>query len=87
MTQPHHVVAGFLKHDDKFLLCHRSATRSWYPLVWDLPGGHVSVEETPATALTRELQEELGIDVGPLPTEPTFSGATDEAAVSLWHIT
>jgi 8-oxo-dGTP pyrophosphatase MutT (NUDIX family) len=45
------------------LLCHRRADRTWYPDVWDLPGGHVGPEESPREALSRELREELGIDV------------------------
>ena len=46
------------------LLCHRSASRRWFPNVWDLPGGHVEAGETPRGALARELEEELSILIG-----------------------
>jgi len=57
----HCVVAGLLVEADKVLLCHRSASRRWFPNVWDLPGGHIESGETPTAALVRELREELGI--------------------------
>jgi len=34
------------------------------PDVWDLPGGHVESWETPIEALARELEEEVGIQIG-----------------------
>ena len=57
------VATAILRSGDKVLLCHRRADRTWYPDVWDLPGGHVGPEESPREALSRELMEELGIDV------------------------
>ena len=32
-----------------------------YPGMWDLPGGHVEPEETPFSAITREMNEEMGL--------------------------
>ena len=46
----------------RVLLGKRSRTRSYYPGVWDLFGGHVEPGERPETAMTRELSEELGIE-------------------------
>ena len=63
----HEVVAALLVRDGRVLLCHRSAGRSWYPDVWDLPGGHVEAGETPREALARELEEELSILAEPGP--------------------
>jgi mutator protein MutT len=57
------VATAILRSRDKVLLCHRRADRAWYPDVWDLPGGHIEPEESPREALSRELREELGIDV------------------------
>jgi 8-oxo-dGTP diphosphatase len=67
----HLVVAGILIRQGRVLLCHRSADRSWYPDVWDFPGGHVEEGETPHRALVRELREELGIEAE-APPDSTF---------------
>jgi 8-oxo-dGTP diphosphatase len=64
VTSAHHrVVAGALRKDGRVLLCHRSPSRTWYPNVWDLPGGHVEGSENEWDALVRELAEELGVHV------------------------
>ncbi len=44
------------------LLGLRGAGRQEFPGVWDIPGGHVEVGESPRRALVRELREELAID-------------------------
>lgn len=54
---------GVLSRNGRLLLCHRRADRLWYPDVWDFPGGHIEAGETPASALGRELVEELGVRV------------------------
>ena len=83
----HRVVAGILIRDGRVLLCHRSADRSWYPDVWDFPGGHIEAGETPALALVRELGEELGIAAEP-PSEPEFDRlVTSEFDCTLWIVT
>jgi 8-oxo-dGTP diphosphatase len=68
----HRVVAGLLVEGDRVFLCHRSSSRRWYPSVWDLPGGHIEVNEAPSAALVRELHEEIGIVI-PEPTDPVFA--------------
>lgn len=45
----------------RVLLGERSATRAYYPGVWDVPGGHCEPDEQPEQALVRELDEELGV--------------------------
>jgi 8-oxo-dGTP pyrophosphatase MutT (NUDIX family)/GNAT superfamily N-acetyltransferase len=57
-------VALFVR-DGKLLLGRRSPTKSFYPGVWDLIGGHALPEESPEEALRREVEEE----VGSIPTE------------------
>lgn len=42
------------------LVAQRSASMS-NPQAWEFPGGKVEAGESPADALTRELQEELGV--------------------------
>lgn len=57
----HEVVAALIVRSNKILLGHRSATRMFYPNVWDTFGGHVEPGEHHEQTLVRELQEELGM--------------------------
>jgi 8-oxo-dGTP diphosphatase len=57
------VVAAVLQRPDgRFLLAQRPTGKA-YAGYWEFPGGKVEDGETPAAALSRELHEELGIDV------------------------
>lgn len=56
------VVAGILARGDRYLAARRSASMSW-PGFWEFPGGKVEPGESLEEALTRELREELDIDV------------------------
>jgi len=53
--------AGLLYRDGRILLGKRVAARAFYPSVWDLPGGHCELGESPDQTLDRELQEEIGV--------------------------
>ena len=57
----HEVVAALIIQSQRVLLGLRSATRAFYPDVWDMFGGHVEPGEGHEQTLVRELQEELGI--------------------------
>ena len=57
----HEVVAALIVHENRILLGQRSATRAFYPNVWDMFGGHVEPGEDPSQTLVRELEEEIGI--------------------------
>ncbi len=46
------------RDDGRFLLCELTYKREW-----DLPGGVVDPEESPAHAVVRELREEIGLDL------------------------
>jgi 8-oxo-dGTP pyrophosphatase MutT (NUDIX family) len=48
-----------------FLLCRRPATMRRHAGQWALPGGRIDAEETPLDAALRELDEELGVRLGP----------------------
>ncbi len=55
------VVAGFLKKDGKILVGQRPENNSLAGQ-WEFPGGKIELGESPEQALTRELDEELGIE-------------------------
>jgi 8-oxo-dGTP pyrophosphatase MutT (NUDIX family) len=80
------IVAGVMIKDGRILLCHRSADRQWYPDVWDLPGGHVELGESPTEALRRELAEELGVSVHSL-SHPLGRLCTPEIEMDIWQVT
>jgi mutator protein MutT len=54
------VVAALIEENGRMLICQRSRTGS-FPLSWEFPGGKVESGESLPQALTRELQEELGV--------------------------
>ncbi len=54
------VVSAILESDGKLLVCQRRRSGA-FPLKWEFPGGKVNPGETPASALVRELREELAI--------------------------
>jgi 8-oxo-dGTP diphosphatase len=61
------VVAAVIEHDGLVLIGQRHASK-WHGLKWEFPGGKVEPGETPAAAVRRELEEELGIsaEIGPV---------------------
>jgi 8-oxo-dGTP diphosphatase len=59
------VAAGVLRDQrGRVLVSRRSADRHLAGL-WEFPGGKIEPEESPLEALKRELDEELGIRIGP----------------------
>lgn len=60
------VVAAVIERGGQVLICRRRADQA-HPLKWEFAGGKVEANETPAAALARELEEELGIraEIGP----------------------
>lgn len=61
-SAPGALAGGIVLAHDRVLLGFRHPDRASFPSVWDLPGGHVELGESPRQALHRELHEELGID-------------------------
>ena len=56
------VVAGIVQRGDSILICQRRRSDA-YGLQWEFPGGKVEAGEQMPTALRRELEEELAIQV------------------------
>ncbi|HEX9388138.1 MAG TPA: NUDIX domain-containing protein [Anaerolineales bacterium] len=77
----HEVVAALIIQSQRILLGQRSATREFYPDVWDVFGGHVEMGEQLHETLVRELQEELGIT----PTGWTYLETIKLSATSAPH--
>ncbi|WP_135228299.1 NUDIX domain-containing protein [Deinococcus fonticola] len=84
MNPTHQVVCGIVLSEQRVLLGHRSARKQWYPNVWDFPGGHVEMGETPLAALQREMREELGIGV--LHARPVREVALAEVHLTFWLV-
>jgi 8-oxo-dGTP diphosphatase len=57
------VVVGALVRESRVLLGYRSPNKRANPGVWDLPGGVIEAGESELGALTRELHEELGVEI------------------------
>ena len=83
---PVRVVAGLLRRDGQILMCHRHPNRASYPDVWDFPGGHIEAGESMASALVRELDEELGIHVEAPDQPPWVTVRTDRIELNLFLI-
>ena len=67
------VAAALIDADGRVLLARRPPGKAMAGL-WEFPGGKLHPEETPEAALTRELSEELGIDLRPACLAPlTFA--------------
>ncbi|MCU0796319.1 MAG: (deoxy)nucleoside triphosphate pyrophosphohydrolase [Akkermansiaceae bacterium] len=60
------VVAGLILDAHGRLLACRRPEEKHLGGLWEFPGGKIEAGESPATALVRELHEELGIDVAVL---------------------
>ena len=79
-------MGALLIRDDAVLLGHRHALRRDLPDCWDVPGGHVKRGETHWAALTRELSEELGIEVDEDPRAADFHLRAQGYDLSLWVV-
>jgi 8-oxo-dGTP diphosphatase len=77
MRLVHVVAAALVAEDGRVLLAQRPAGKSLAGL-WEFPGGKLEPGETPEAALARELDEELGIRVGPLIPFTFVSHAMDD---------
>lgn len=58
------VAVGVLIDDEGRVLVSRRAADAHQGGLWEFPGGKVEVDESVSDALSRELREELGIQIG-----------------------
>lgn len=56
------VVAAVIERDGRYLITQRMP-KAVFPLYWEFPGGKVEAGEDDATALRREMLEELNAEV------------------------
>ena len=63
MTKKVDVAAGVIYREDGRFLLGQRAPGTFYAGYWEFPGGKVEPGESPAEALVRELDEELGVRV------------------------
>src|SRR6478735_8600543 len=86
----HKVVVGALVREGRVLLVHRSPSKRAYPGVWDLPGGVMETGESELGALTRELHEELGVQIATSSTSHlcrlTAGPREEPALLSAWLV-
>ena len=62
VSPPIPVVCALIERDGLLLLAQRPANKH-LPLKWEFPGGKVEPNEDPATAIIREIREELGCEI------------------------
>ena len=84
------VVVGALVRERRVLLAYRSHDKRAYPDVWELPGGVVEAGESELDALTRELHEELGVQIATGSADYlcrlTAGPAEEQALLSAWLV-
>lgn len=61
--------AAIITSDNRVLILKRSEYMMDYADEWDLPGGHLKESEKMEIGLDREVQEETGLNIGPLDHE------------------
>ena len=56
------VTCAIIIHRNKILVAQRNAN-SEHPLKWEFPGGKIDTNEKPDTSISREIKEELQIEI------------------------
>ena len=71
-TPPIPVVCAVIERNGSVLLAQRP-THKHLPLKWEFAGGKVEPDEDPATAIVREIREELGCEIAVTHPLPRFT--------------
>ncbi|MBI2483313.1 NUDIX domain-containing protein [Candidatus Uhrbacteria bacterium] len=61
MIPPANAAKAWLVHEGRVLLLRRRPNDVHQPSAWDIPGGRLSLGESPHEGLVREMREEIGI--------------------------
>ena len=77
------VAIGIVIHDGQVLICKRKP-RDSFGGYWEFPGGKCETGETPADCVTRELLEELDIQVTPVRALELIEHRYSTACVTLF---
>jgi len=83
-----HVAVGVIHGEDGHILIARRAAKQHLGGLWEFPGGKVEAGESVSEALSRELNEELGIVVGrqsPL-CKIRFDYPDKSVLLDVWHV-
>jgi ADP-ribose pyrophosphatase YjhB (NUDIX family) len=65
---------------DKFLICKEDTGK------WELPGGGLEWGETPQACITREIQEEMGLLVTHVTSQPAYFITGQSANKKIWVV-
>ena len=76
-------VVGVLRNKSGQLLLAKRQAQQFMPGFWELPGGKIEANETNESAISRELNEELGIQVTALSLHQTLSQQYPRLQVNL----
>ena len=57
------VACGIIKYNNKILISQRSENQKEFPLYWEFTGGKFEENENVCECITREVKEELNIDI------------------------
>jgi len=81
-------VVGVLRNKNQEILITKRQANQFMAGFWELPGGKTEPNESPEATLTRELQEELGIQVQQLSLHQTMLHEYPDRtiALSIYHI-
>ncbi len=82
------VVIGLIHRDKQPFFIAKRPPRVVMPGFWEFPGGKIEAGESQLQALTREFQEEVGIDITNASYLTSFSHVLPdrELELHLWHI-
>lgn len=75
---------GIIQNEEQKILIAKRPVSKCFGGLWEFPGGKIEHEETPEYALTRELQEELNIDIEILDSLPSYEFSNGELEIEFY---